>query len=169
MKKALMVKQPYLPGDPKWLELHLQAGDVMEEMLRAAGFELEVANTLDRIAGADDLATFDLIVPVWEISAITPDLLELVAAAGVRAGVTVGACPDGRASGVSFLRDHGPDGLLVDGGVGEGAYDVLSLPKAAQDLLDSGWTDEDVRKVFLDNALNFYGISESTFPSAPRS
>ena len=39
----------------------------------------------------------------------------------VRAGVTVGACPDGRASGVSFLRDHGPDGLLVDGGVGEGA------------------------------------------------
>ncbi len=103
------------------------------------------------------------------ISAITPDLLELVAAAGVRAGVTVGACPDGRASGVSFLRDHGPDGLLVDGGVGEGAYDVLSLPKAAQDLLDSGWTDEDVRKVFLDNALNFYGISESTFPSAPRS
>ena len=103
------------------------------------------------------------------LSATTPDLLELVTAAGARAGVTVGACPDGRASGVSFLRDHGPDGLLVDGGVGEGAYDVLSLPKAAQDLLDAGWTDEDVHRVFVDNALNFYGISASTFPSVPRS
>lgn len=93
------------------------------------------------------------------MSAITPDLLELVAAAGVRATVSVGGCPDGRASGVSFLRDHGPDGLLVDGGVGEGAYDILGLPKAAQDLLEGGWSEADVRRVFLENALEFYGIS----------
>ena len=75
MKKALMVKQPYTLEDPRWLELHVQAGDVMAEMLRAAGFELEVADSLERIARADDLATFDLIVPVWEIGIITPEEL----------------------------------------------------------------------------------------------
>jgi hypothetical protein len=103
------------------------------------------------------------------MAAITPALLELVTAAGVRASVSVGGCPSGRGRGVSFLRDHGPDGLLVDGGLGEGAVDILGLHKAAQDLMDGGWTDDEIRQVFLDNALEFYGINVSTSPSGLRS
>jgi predicted metal-dependent TIM-barrel fold hydrolase len=103
------------------------------------------------------------------VAATTPELLELVTAAGVKASVTVGGCPDERATGVAFLREHGPDGLLVDGGVGEGAFDVLGLPKAAQDLLDGGWSAAEVRQVFLQNALTFYRISETNRPSDPHS
>ena len=49
MPRALILKQPYRTGDPGWLKLHLEAGDVMEEMLRKNGFEVEVTQTLDRL------------------------------------------------------------------------------------------------------------------------
>ena len=93
-----------------------------------------------------------------------PDLLELVTAAGVRATVSVGGCPKGRAAGVSVLKDHGPAGLLVDGGVEEGPYDVLALPKAARELQESGWSDDDLRRAFVDNATSFYGLSDANPP-----
>jgi predicted metal-dependent TIM-barrel fold hydrolase len=92
------------------------------------------------------------------------DLLELVSAAGVRATVSVGGCPRGRAAGVAILKDHGPEGLLVDGGVEEGPYDVLALPKAARELQEGGWSDDDVRRAFVDNAMAFYGLSAANPP-----
>ncbi len=92
------------------------------------------------------------------------DLLELVTAAGVRATVSVGGCPRGRAAGVAVLKEHGTEGLMVDGGVEEGPYDVLALPKAARELQESGWSADDVRRVFVDNAMAFYGLSDASLP-----
>ena len=71
MPSALILKQPYLPGDPGWLKLHLEAGDVIEEMLRENGFEVEVTQTLDRLLGGESLKALDLIAPAWEAGTIT--------------------------------------------------------------------------------------------------
>ena len=143
MKKALMVKQPYGPEDPKWLELHVQAGDVMAEMLRTAGFELEVADTLDRIGGADDLATFDLIVPVWEIGAITPEDLRPFLQA-VEGGTGVGGVHGTMAD---TFRDclqyqHVVGGQFVFHGPGDETFRVHIEPEASP--ITSGLQDFDM-------------------------
>ncbi len=49
--------------------------------LRQAGFEVEVADTLDAFRDAAKLASLDLIVPVWTMGTIEPDQLRPILAA----------------------------------------------------------------------------------------
>jgi len=76
MRKALILRQPWQPGDPGWLKLHLEAADVIEEILNQNDFQVEVTQTLDRLKAGESLKTLDLIVPVWEWGTIMQDQLQ---------------------------------------------------------------------------------------------
>jgi uncharacterized protein len=47
--------------------------EIARHDLAAAGFEVTVAESLDRLSDADALSTFDLIVPLWTMGEITKE------------------------------------------------------------------------------------------------
>jgi len=93
------------------------------------------------------------------VAGVSAETLELVQAAGARAGVTLGGEPLGRAVGVGLLRQAGPSDAIVDGGLGDGACDLLAIPKAAEELLAGGWSEDDIGRVMRDNAAKFFGVA----------
>jgi hypothetical protein len=87
-KKALVVWGGWDGHEPK------QVGEAFTEGLRAHGFEVEVANTLDAYRDGEKLKALDLIVPVWTMGKIEREqekpLLE-----AVKSGVGIGGCHGG--------------------------------------------------------------------------
>jgi type 1 glutamine amidotransferase len=68
--------------------------DIIQGVLAAHGFDVEVSDTLDAFLDADRLKTLDLIVPVWTMGKITGDQVNGVTAA-VRNGVGMAGCHGG--------------------------------------------------------------------------
>jgi len=66
MPKAIMLWEPAQSGDARWLPLHLEAGEVIQEVLQREGFEVEVTRTAEAATQPERLKELDLIVPVWE-------------------------------------------------------------------------------------------------------
>ena len=86
-RKALIVWGGWDGHEPK------QVADVFERELKAHGFEVEVANTLDAFR-TTDLTPLSLIVPIWTMSTITGEQLTPVLDA-VRGGVGLAGCHGG--------------------------------------------------------------------------
>ncbi|WP_029215023.1 ThuA domain-containing protein [Kallotenue papyrolyticum] len=78
MKRALMVWGGWEGHQPR------QSAELFAGCLRAAGFEVELADTLDAFLDHERLRALDLIVPVWTMGTITAEqergLLDAVAA-----------------------------------------------------------------------------------------
>lgn len=86
--KALIVQGGWDGHEPK------QVAAIIDEFLRAKGFETEVSDTLDAFLDGDKLKTLDLIVPVWTMGKITGEQLKPVVEA-VKSGVGIGGCHGG--------------------------------------------------------------------------
>ena len=179
MHKVLHRMPEYLcrPGVVGVGEIGLKDGTPPELDLLERHLELAEAHDLPvviHLAAADRVRLTSLVLdrllnsrfPLDRVlvAQVGPDTLELVKAAGVRVGVSVGAEPVARAAAVQLLQEHGPDGVIVDGGVGEGAADLLSMPKAAEELAAGGWSVDEVQRVFRDNAAGFFGVSVAPGP-----
>lgn len=67
MKKALMVWGGWEGHTPK------ECVDVFAPLLREAGFEVEISDSLDAYLNADKMATYSLISQVWSTGTITPE------------------------------------------------------------------------------------------------
>ncbi len=67
MKKALMVWGGWDGHEPK------QCVDVFAPLLEAAGFEVEISDTLDTFLNADKLSAVDLVTPMWTMGAINTE------------------------------------------------------------------------------------------------
>ena len=86
--KALIVQGGWDGHEPK------QVAAIIEEFLRAKGFETEVSDTLDAFMNGEKLKTLDLIVPVWTMGKITGEQLKPLVEA-VKSGVGIGGCHGG--------------------------------------------------------------------------
>jgi uncharacterized protein len=71
-----------------------QVADVLERALKADGFEVEVADTLDAFKDAKKLLGLSLIVPHWTMGKITAEQLKPVLEA-VQSGVGLAGCHGG--------------------------------------------------------------------------
>ena len=67
MKKALMVWGGWEGHTPK------ECVDVFAPLLREAGFEVEISDSLDAYLNADKMASYSLISQVWSMGTITPE------------------------------------------------------------------------------------------------
>mgnify|MGYP001333018571 CR=1 FL=1 len=91
------------PPEVDLLQRHLEAA--AEAELPAVIHVAEGEDRYDLIRLALDTVLASPLSPDRALlTAATPDVLELARAAGVRAGVTLGGCADGRAAGVAVLR-----------------------------------------------------------------
>jgi uncharacterized protein len=86
--KALIVWGGWDGHQPK------QVADVLERALRAEGFEVEVADSLDAFKDAKKLLGLSLIVPHWTMGKITAEQLKPVLEA-VQSGVGMAGCHGG--------------------------------------------------------------------------
>lgn len=88
MKKALIVWGGWDGHEPE------QVAGIFSGILQEAGFEVEVADTLEAFADGDKLLGLDLIVPVWTMGQITQELVNNVSAA-VQNGTGLAGCHGG--------------------------------------------------------------------------
>ena len=90
MKKALMVWGGWPGHEPE------ACVNIFAPLLREAGFEVEIADTLDVYLGADKMAALDLVVPIWTMGTITHEQEKGLLTA-VRNGVNLGGWHGGTA------------------------------------------------------------------------
>lgn len=90
MKKALMVWGGWSGHEPEAC-VHIFA-----PLLREAGFEVEIADTLDVYLDAAKMAALDLVVPIWTMGTITNEQEKGLLTA-VRNGVNLGGWHGGTA------------------------------------------------------------------------
>lgn len=88
MKKALLVKGGWDGHQPN------EVTDVFERMLKEAGFETTVSDSLEAFRDQDYLKSLDLIVPTWTMGEIDRELVINVMEA-VAGGVGLGGCHGG--------------------------------------------------------------------------
>ncbi|GAB6931305.1 ThuA domain-containing protein [Paenibacillus sp. JCM 10914] len=88
MKKALIVWGGWDGHEPQ------QVAAIFEGLLQAAGFEVEVSDTLDAFNDGEKLKGLDLIVPVWTMGEISNEQVANVSAA-VQAGTGLAGCHGG--------------------------------------------------------------------------
>ncbi len=87
-RKALIVWGGWDGHEPR------QVGEIVDQALRAKGFETEVSDTLDAFLDIDKLKTLDLIVPIWTMGKISNEQVNGVVEA-VKSGVGLGGCHGG--------------------------------------------------------------------------
>ncbi|MFC3747212.1 ThuA domain-containing protein [Paenibacillus sp. GCM10012306] len=87
-KKALIVWGGWDGHEPQ------QVSEVFAGVLREAGFEVEVSDTLEAFADREKLLGLDLIVPVWTMGEISQELVDNVSAA-VQSGTGLAGCHGG--------------------------------------------------------------------------
>ncbi|WP_151733967.1 ThuA domain-containing protein [Paenibacillus tengchongensis] len=88
MNKALIVWGGWDGHEPE------QVAGIFAGLLRGAGFEVEVADTLEAFADREKLLGLDLIVPVWTMGQIEQRLVDNVSAA-VQNGTGLAGCHGG--------------------------------------------------------------------------
>ncbi|MBS1723402.1 MAG: ThuA domain-containing protein [Armatimonadetes bacterium] len=89
MKSALVVWGGWGGHEPE------AVANLMAELLRSEGFEVEVSNSLGSFADLARLRSLSLIVPVWTMGEIAHELCDNVCAAVREDGVGIGGCHGG--------------------------------------------------------------------------
>lgn len=87
-KKALIVQGGWDGHEP------VLVSEIYRNLLVAAGFEVEVSDTLDAFLDGEKLLQLDLICPVWTMGRITNEQLQPVLRA-VESGVGIAGCHGG--------------------------------------------------------------------------
>jgi type 1 glutamine amidotransferase len=88
MKKALIFRGGWVGHHP------IEVSEVFGDILKKEGFSVEIHDTMDILDDADYLKTLDLIVPLWTMGEIEPQLAKNVCAA-VESGVGLAGCHGG--------------------------------------------------------------------------
>jgi predicted metal-dependent TIM-barrel fold hydrolase len=87
--------------------------------------------------------------------------VRMIRACGYAAGLSLSA-GDGDAidGAVRLVASLGPEGLVLGSGAGEGAGDLLAMPRAAGRMSKAGLSPAVVRRVCSGNALQVLGLRE---------
>ncbi len=91
--------------------------------------------------------------------------VRMIRACGYAAGLCLSADSGGEPidQAVQLVRSLGSEGLVLGSGAGEGAGDLLSLPRAAGRMAKAGLSPAVIRRVCGGNALQLLGLSEAPF------
>ena len=87
--------------------------------------------------------------------------VRMIRACGYAAGLSLSAgVGEPIDEAVKLVRSLGPERLVLGSGAGDGAGDLLSLPRAAGRMVKAGLSAAVVRRVCLANALELLGLDE---------
>ncbi|MBS2024640.1 MAG: TatD family hydrolase [Deltaproteobacteria bacterium] len=90
----------------------------------------------------------------------TAETLPLVRALGFWAGLTVQPGGLDAVQASAILKKHGADGVVLTSDVGDGASDLLALPRAAEALLSAGLSEALCRRALHDGPMTFLRLPE---------
>ncbi len=163
-----------LPGyfdDPRVValgEIGLQEGGEREEDIFSR--QLELAARMRRpvivhTPSREKLVRTRRLLSLIQESAVDPsrvlidhlnaETFALSRALGFWAGLTLQPGLFEPAEAAALISRHGPEGIVLTSDIGEGATDLLALPKAAEALKDAGLTGELRRRVLWEGPLAF--------------
>ncbi|MFN2548778.1 MAG: TatD family hydrolase [Myxococcales bacterium] len=167
----LLHRLPHYFDDPKVValgELGLQDGTDREEDVFQR--QLTIAARLRKPAivhtpGRDKLQRTKQALALVKASPLPPasvlvdhvgeETFSLVRGLGCWAGLTLQPDLFDAESAAAVISKHGAERIVLTSDIGEGATDLLALPKAAEALRKAGLTDELVRRVLWENPLDF--------------
>ncbi|MCA1828682.1 MAG: TatD family hydrolase [Myxococcales bacterium] len=167
----LLHRLPHYFDDPKVValgELGLQDGTDREEDVFQR--QLIIAARLRKPAivhtpGRDKLQRTKQALALVKASPLPPasvlvdhvgeETFSLVRGLGCWAGLTLQPDLFDAESAAAVISKHGAERIVLTSDIGEGATDLLALPKAAEALRKAGLTDELVRRVLWENPLDF--------------
>jgi predicted metal-dependent TIM-barrel fold hydrolase len=93
--------------------------------------------------------------------------VRMIRACGYSAGISLSATGGGRDpidEAVRLVASLGSEGLVLSSGAGEGAGDLLALPRAAARLAKAGLSRAVVRRVCGGNAVRLLGVEAVALP-----
>jgi len=95
--------------------------------------------------------------------------VKMVRACGYAAGLSLSAgSGDAIEEAVRLVASLGPEGLVLGSGAGDGAGDLLALPRAAARLAKAGLSAAVVRRVCGGNALALLGLTPAALATGAR-
>jgi predicted metal-dependent TIM-barrel fold hydrolase len=172
----LLHRLPRYFDDPRVValgELGLHHGGEREEELLARQLELSIALRKPVIvhtpADAKAAVTRRLLALLREsrvdptrvlVDHVTGDTFQLVRACGYFAGLTLQPGLLEPAEAAQLLSRHGAERVVLTSDIGEGASDLLALPRAADALRKAGLSEELARCALYEGPLGFLGASE---------
>ncbi len=86
---------------------------------------------------------------------------------GFHAGLTVHPSRMSDREAVRLVKKHGTEGIVLSSDAGDGVHDIVSLARTAAMLETEGLSRTVVRRVLMDNALNFLGLDKEALEQAP--
>jgi len=92
------------------------------------------------------------------IDHVSEETFPLVQGFGCWAGLTLQPGGIEPAAAAALISRHGAERLVLTSDIGEGATDLLALPKAAEALGKAGLSDELARRVLSEGPLAFLGL-----------
>lgn len=170
----LLNRLPHYFDDPRVValgELGLQQGGAREEEILAR--QLQLAATLRRPvilhtpAGEKNLSRTKRLLSIVRESRLSPDQVlvdhvtgetfAVVHACGHWAGLTMQPEALGPATAAALLSKHGAERIVLTSDIGEGATDLLALPRAAEALRKAGLSIELTHRALYEGPLAFLG------------
>jgi len=167
----LLHRLPHYFDDPKLValgELGLQEGTDREEDVFAR--QLTIAARLRKPAivhtpGRDKLQRTKQLLALLKASPLPPasvlidhvseETFSLVRGLGCWTGLTLQPGLFDAEAAAAVISKHGAERIVLTSDIGEGATDLLALPKAAEALQKAGLSDELCRRVLWENPLDF--------------
>lgn len=172
----LLHRLPRYFDDPRVValgELGLQHGGEREEELLARQLQLSIALRKPVIvhtpAQAKAAVTRRLVAVLREsrvepdrvlIDHVTADTFQLVRAYGYFAGLTLQPGLLEPAEAAQLLSRNGAERVVLTSDIGEGASDLLALPRAADALRKAGLSEALARRALYEGPLSFLGTDE---------
>src|SRR5262249_49647211 len=93
------------------------------------------------------------------IDHVTEETFQLVRGCGFWAGLTLQPGGLDASAAVALISKHGAEAIVLTSDVGEGASDLLALPRAADALQRAGLSEELRRRALYENPLAFLNLS----------
>jgi predicted metal-dependent TIM-barrel fold hydrolase len=169
----LLNRLPHYFDDPRVValgELGLHQGGAREEDILAR--QLQLAARLRRpvilhTPGAEKLSRTKRVLSIVRESRLAPDQVlvdhvtaetfAVVNACGHWAGLTMQPEAFGPSAAAALLSKHGAERIVLTSDIGEGATDLLALPRAAEALRKAGLSFELSHRALYEGPLAFLG------------
>jgi predicted metal-dependent TIM-barrel fold hydrolase len=174
----LLHRLPRYFDDPRVValgEIGLHEGGEREEELLARQLELAVAlrkPVIVHTPGQAKLAVTRRLLAVLRASRLEPERVlvdhvteetfNLVRGCGHFAGLTLQPGLFEPAAAAQLLSRNGAEGVVLTSDIGEGASDLLALPRAAEALRKAGLSDALARRALYEGPLSFLGLTNQS-------
>ena len=145
-------------------EIGLDKADPREEQV--FGRQLELAGELNlpvvvRTPERDKLRESEIEPGAVLVDNANAQTLKTIRECGFVAGLSVNPMRLSAEEVVGLIHSFGSEALIVSSDAGDGAHDILSLPRTAAMLAERGLSAQLIRRVMFENAVGFLRIDPS--------